>query len=192
MIVFDFDRTLINNDTLFGFYRAANKGGFIFKLKHFVLVGAAILYKLRFLSNDSLKALGVFLFLRGKKHDDLHQVALRYCKKLNLNDIYYSHYLETDPDKRLIISASLDIYLTPLFSKENLLASSLNFKNGRVSSLAFNCYADAKVIRFNRKYPGRAIEGLYTDSFSDAPLIRLAKHTFIVKNGKIKSQVNYL
>ena len=43
MHVFDFDKTLTNQDTLFGFYREANKGDSTFMLKRLVLIAGALL-----------------------------------------------------------------------------------------------------------------------------------------------------
>jgi phosphoserine phosphatase len=185
MIIFDFDKTLINKDTLFGFYRIVNSDGFVFKIKRLVLLCAAVCYKLKLISNNTLKEVGIKLFLKGKSIDELTDASKRYAEKLELNNLYKNIFLQTPKDRRLIISASPEIYLKQVFPKEKIIGTLLSYKNDRVYGLKANCYANKKLERFKQNYPDTVIEEVYSDSMSDKSLFEKAKRYYIVKNSKI-------
>lgn len=185
MIVFDFDKTLIDHDSLFGFYRFTNKEGIVFRIKHKLLILSAILYKTGFLTNTQHKRFGVFLFLKGKTKDSMISLGAEYSKILKLNSLYTNCYLPISSKKRLVISASLDVYLIPLFGKESVLSSSLSYVDGKVNGLAFNCYSTNKVKAFKAVFGNMTLFDLYTDSESDRPLMNIAKNVHLVKNGEV-------
>ncbi|MEL7221759.1 MAG: haloacid dehalogenase-like hydrolase [Bacteroidota bacterium] len=187
MHVFDFDKTLTNQDTLFGFYREASRGDVFFGLKRLLLLGCAILYKINIINNDQLKQVGVYLFLNGKTKDAIAQAAIAYAQQMKLNDIYHNNYLSTPPDERMIISASLEEYLSVVFPQERLLGSSLKYTAGKVSGLKQNMYKQQKATALQALNILR-IEKVYTDSFSDQPLMEMAKEVALIKNGIIVKQ----
>lgn len=182
MVVFDFDKTLTDTDTLFGFYRHANKNDLIFKFKHFLYLAFAVGFKLRLWNNDRLKGLGVRLFLRGKTRVEIERAAKEYAKFIKLNGIYHDNYQAIPAEKRLVISASFEEYLIPLLGSQGVVGSLLAFKNDCVSGLQRNMYGKAK----SQYLHNRGISNLdmvYTDSFSDRPLMEMAEQVVLIKNG---------
>jgi phosphoserine phosphatase len=184
MIVFDFDKTLIDKDTLFGFYKAVHGDDLKFKIKRIILLVGAILYKLKIITNDSLKKLGIALFLNKKSQKDIEKVSENYVQKLKLNSIYHNIYLSFPKEKRIIISASPEIYLNKLFPEENILGTILEFKKTKVK-LKLNCYSHNKLSRYNEIYSKYPIEAVYSDSYSDKPLFEQSKEVNIIKRGSI-------
>ena len=77
--VFDFDKTLTNRDTLLGFYLFCNR-----KPKPVLCCSlglyfvSQVLHKLKLLSNDQLKQIGVWLFLRGQDQGSVESRACEY------------------------------------------------------------------------------------------------------------------
>lgn len=184
MVVFDFDKTLTNKDTLWGFYKEVDKGNILFSIKRIFLLFFALLYKAKVINNTLLKRVGVLLFLKGKTQNYLLEKAKKYAEKIPLNNIYSSYYLDVPMQKRLIVSASFDLYLIPLFPKELVIGSSLRFKDKKVVGLEKNMYGDHKRRALKQRGINK-IERLFTDSFSDKSLMDISMETALVKKGQI-------
>jgi len=184
VIIFDFDKTLVNKDTLFGFYKAVDGKNKTFQLKRLLMLIAAFAYKLNLINNDKLKKIGIALFLNGKTMTEITSAAESYVKSLQLNQIYHEEFLNCPKHKRIIISASPEIYLKKMFPDEVVLGTVLGFKTKEVS-LIFNCYRHKKLLRFQQEYPNSQIEKVYSDSYSDLPLFEESKEYNIIKDGVI-------
>jgi len=182
LYVFDFDKTLTYNDTILGFYYELNKrNNTILKIiKRVILLKASILYKLKIISNDTLKIVGVRLFLKGLKKNEIEKVADAYSKLITLNKIYYEIFINTPKKQRIISSASFEVYLKYVFPDENVIGTTLNYKQGQVDSLKTNNYGTEKVNSIDKIFT------LYTDSFSDKPLMDISKNVYMVKDDTIK------
>lgn len=186
MVVFDFDKTLTNTDTLWGFYRQVDGNSPIFVLKRSLLFLSALLYKVRVISNTQLKRIGVGLFLKGKSRPCLEESAVDYARKIQLNGIYSNHFLSTQKEKRWIVSASFEIYLQAIFPNEKVIGSSLQFSEEKVYGLKKNMYGAQKKQALEERRIDK-IECFFTDSYCDRPLMNIAKKTNIIKNGRIIS-----
>lgn len=184
MNVFDFDKTLTNRDTLFGFYQEVSIGDKTFILKRLVLLACALLYKSKIMSNDELKRMGIRLFLNGKTKEEIASAASAYAQKIRLNDIYHNDYLSTAKEERMIVSASLEEYLSVVFPEEQLIGSSLTYEGGRVSGLKQNMYKQEKANTL-KALNILQLKKLYTDSYSDQPLMDMAEQVILIKNGTI-------
>lgn len=182
LVVFDFDKTLTDRDTLFGFYREIDGRTPTFLLKRIVLLGTALAYKAGLISNDRLKSVGVWLFLRGKTTEQVESAARSYARKITLNQIYEEYYRSLPRDERLIISASLTVYLQERFPGEHVIGSTLSFEDGVVNRLAVNMYGEEKLRSLVAKGVDQCSR-LFTDSFSDRPLMDMAKEVFLVRDG---------
>lgn len=180
--VFDFDKTLTNHDTLFGFYRAANKKSYSFLMKRTLFLGVALFYKLKIINNDQLKKFGVFLFLKGKSREHIREIAKEYANQISLNNIYKNNFLKYSENQRIIISASFEDYLRFLFPNENVIASSLKYKNGIVVGIERNMFGNAKPESLIKEGINK-IGVFYTDSFSDKPLMEYSIQVYLVKSG---------
>jgi len=183
MIVFDFDKTLTDRDTIVGFYRIAESRTRLFPLKRAALMAGSILGKLGLFGNDQIKSLGVRMFLRGKTQQEIAGLATEYTKEIRLNSIYYETFLRYPKMGRLIVSASFEEYLCKLLPDEKVVGSMLSYDGSRVSGVARNLYGRAKVRALN-ELGIYSIDELFTDSFSDGPLMEIASKVFLVKNGE--------
>ena len=180
---FDFDKTLTNVDTIFGFYKQTNKRNFFFVIKHSLLLFAAIIYKLKLIDNEDLKKIGVKLFLVGKSRIEIINGAKEYSKKIKLNQIYFNNFLTIKKEQRIIISASFEEYLEFIFPEEKIVGSRLSFKNDKVTGLDRNMYGSSKS-KFLLKNNIEKLESFYTDSYSDLPLMKMASNIYLIEKGK--------
>jgi phosphoserine phosphatase len=182
MIVFDFDKTLTNDDTLFGFYRAVNKEGIFFPLKRLLFFVIAIGKKIKLIDNHQLKKLGIYIFLKGKTKEELKNAAESYASEIDLNTIYRTDFLNCAKQNRLIISASYEIYINELFPDETIIASRLAYKQNRVEGIKRNVFGKNKQLIL-REMGIQTIEWLYTDSYTDRPLMEMAEQVYLVNEG---------
>lgn len=182
MIVFDFDKTLTNKDTLFGFYKEVGGNSPFYALKRTLLILFGVAFKLNLLNNNQLKVLGVRLFLQGKSKEIIQKAAEVYARKIELNTIFMKEYLESPKDTRLIISASFEEYLKILLVDEKILASQLEYKSGLVSGMKLNLFGREKKVALKEMGVNK-IDILYTDSYSDKPLMSIATKVYLIRNG---------
>jgi len=176
MNVYDFDNTIFDGDSTFGFVRFCMK-------RH----PKALLY----LPKIALASLRYYAFHRGNKTQfkekmysflkacDTERDVEKYWQKNlpRVKDFYRAQHRDDD----LIISASPEFLLKPLEKLLNItvIASRVDPHSGRTTGL--NCYHEEKVRRFRELFPNAAVERFYSDSYSDEPLALLAKEAFIVE-----------
>jgi len=189
VIVFDFDKTLTYKDTLFGFYAAASRSVPVFKMKRPFFLFVAAAYKLGLISNLTLKKAGVWFYLRGLSHNELNEIGQAYAGKIELNNIYSDEFLKYPSEQIIIISASFEEYLKPLFPNHRVVGSRLSYSDeNRVNGISVNMYSEEKK-EWLHNQGIKEIDSLYTDSYSDKPLMEIAECTFLVKNGAVEIKV---
>ena len=127
-----------------------------------------------------------YRFLKVFKSGEIDLYVKEFWDTIGLNNIY-SWYYEKKKSDDVIISASPRWLLTyPICIKlgvRNLICSEMDKKNGDYYGL--NCYGEEKVNRFYKEYPNGIIDEFYSDSYSDKPLAKIAKKSFLVKKGGI-------
>lgn len=183
-VVFDFDKTLTDIDTLFGFYRTVAGSDLLFLSKRAVLIASAILYKSGVIKNNTLKRIGIFLFLKGRSRKELEAAAHKYSKEIELNDIYFNHYKKTEGEK-WVVSASPEIYLKHILGSDRVAGTTFTYRDEKVEGLDVNMFGWEKRMFLNKKGIHHISE-FYTDSLTDKPLIDIAQKVYIVENGEIK------
>jgi phosphatidylglycerophosphatase C len=94
-------------------------------------------------------------------------------------------YLMKKRDDDLIISASPDFVVRPAAEMlgVRLIATPMDKHTGKIDGK--NCHDEEKVRRFREQYPEAEVEEFYSDSLSDAPMARLARHAYLVRRGVI-------
>lgn len=183
MNVYDFDKTICQDDTETDF--------FFYELKHrpinwllilFYLI-IQLIYKLKIIDEKTWRH-HLYLTLKFIKNIDQEVIVFWKQRKHKVLDWYKKVQKEDD----VIISA------TPRFLIEPILIA-LNIKHYIVSEFDLNKRSfigeinagEEKLIRFNRAYPNDTIDNFYTDSMRDLPLLLKAKNGFIVnKNYQIE------
>jgi phosphatidylglycerophosphatase C len=186
VVVFDFDKTLSYKDTLFGFFYFVAQRRFSYgcvALKSTKYLFVAILCKLKLVTNTQLKQYGIKCFLKNMKRIDILQLGKLYASSIRLNEVYKNEFFKYP--NSIVVSASFEEYLKPIFYNNPLLASKLMFDSQeRVIGLLENCYSDHKVLLL-KQLNIQSIDIFYTDSFSDKPLMDISEIVFLVKKNNL-------
>lgn len=179
--VYDFDKTIFDGDSTRKFY--------FYLLKKYpqisIFLPIQFIYFLPFLfkilpkTTFKQKFYSCFKILNNIDGD-----VLDFWEKniYGIKDFYYKNQQESD----IIISASPEFLLKPICDKlgiKYLIASKVDKKTGIYSGL--NCYGEEKVKRLNLEIPNVEINEFYSDSFSDEPLAKLSKKSYIVLGDKL-------
>ena len=182
IVVFDFDKTLTCKDTLFGFYRVCSRKDIAKLVKFLIYAILMVAHKLKFVSNENLKWMGVIVFLRGKSREHITKCANEYSNRIRLSPVYHTEVKRySNP---YIISASFVDYLIPLFPAATVFGSEIEFDDNKVKSLKKNCYGKDKP-QVLEEIGIDHIDILYTDSISDLPLAKISKKIKLVKGDRI-------
>lgn len=174
--VYDFDKTIFNEDSTRKFY--------LFLLKKYpkllIYLPKQFLYFIPFCLNILPKTIFKEKFYSCFKCiDDIEKEVLLFWQenKKGIKKWYYENQKDTD----IIISASPEFLLRPICEQigiKYLIASKVDHKTGKYTGL--NCYGQEKVLRLEKEFPNTKIYEFYSDSFSDEPLAKLAQLSYLV------------
>ena len=85
-----------------------------------------------------------------------------------------------------MISASPEFLIAPICRRLGIgtaMGSPVDIRTGRFSGP--NCHGAEKVRRFRARFPEGRIDEFFSDSYSDAPLARMAKRSWLVKGERL-------
>lgn len=186
-VVFDFDRTLINPDTTLGFFLFEQ----FWARKFFIFMHYSLLAMLRRMGIITVAQVKLHLlnYWYGQESSPaLAEKGVLYAKTLKLNGLerVLCEELSRKDSKVWIVTASLDIWVEPLFGSMDVvvLASSVH-KNARGHWVfVTHCYGDAKADALKAKGV-MALDRVYTDGLSDAPLVNMGVEWHGVRHGRV-------
>lgn len=182
MNVYDFDKTILRHDASFRFFV------FCFKTyketRHLWArqLWQAVLFAVRVVDTKTFKE-RLFTFVRYVPDIDTAVFRFWDSEEKNIGEWYTQ---QKKPDD-VIISASPEFLLAPVaktLGAGRLIATRMDKTTGLIEGQ--NCKGEEKVKRLSEAIPDAVIDNFYSDSFSDAPLARLAKNAFLVRSGRIK------
>ncbi len=185
MNVYDFDNTIYDGESIFDFYLFSVKKQP--RLLKYLFIVLKTLIRYRFFSVPTRE-----LEQTAKKYAQQYLSELEDKERLvksfwDKNEKKIKpFYLENRRDDDVILSASVDFLLEEILSrvgKCELISSSVNKDTGEVLRV---CYRKNKVALFRAKHPLAEIENFYTDSFSDADMLALAHHAYLVEGSSIR------
>ncbi len=179
MNAYDFDHCIYAGDCTIDFFRFCLKKKP--KLLHFLprQIWGLVLYAFGFIQKTAFKE-RFFCFLQGLDERDSLIAAFWATHKEKI----YSWYLELKRENDLIISASPEFLLKPIFDLlgvKHLIASRVDPMTGCFSGE--NNYGAEKPRRLQEEMGIRAVDAFYSDSLSDSPMAQIAKESFIVRHG---------
>jgi phosphoserine phosphatase len=190
VIVYDFDKTLTDYDTIYPFFRHLRdyvRPVSFASLRYFA---AIMSHKMGALDNEGLKQKGLELFGKGIDEEMWKQAGESFARAIRLNSLYQQFLADSRDNEVFIVSASFSSYLRPLFpSSVTVIASEVVVEKNQLF-LHYNCYREKKLHRL-KTIGIEAIDEFYTDSFSDDTLASIAKTIHIVHRGKIRMTGNY-
>lgn len=182
MNVYDFDETIYDGDSTVDFvkYSFIHRPKCLIALPKIAFTG--LLFVLKIVDKMTFKKT---LYSYFKYIKDMDNFVEEYVNK-HIKNIK-KWYLDNQKEDDLVISAS-PLFIVKSFCDKigikNCMASNVDPYNGKYSGN--NCWGEEKVRRFKEVYPDKEIDNFYSDSYSDTPLAKLAKHAYIVKGNELK------
>lgn len=125
MFLFDFDGTLTRKDSLFAFLKFAASSPMAYRLGLLRFAPRMALMKFGFLDAGPVKEAFISHFLKGKTRQELEDLADRFYGEvvpgiLRTKAMNYLQVLKAEPHRRILVSASLDIWLRPFAEAKGL------------------------------------------------------------------------
>ena len=183
--LFDFDGTISNSDSMFEFLKMIyNKSSFYFLIIKSLPI--FIKYHLGIISKDNFKEMFLINFLSKFSKNFLTLNAKIFVKNyegnLKKSALKYIKNLKKDKENEItIVSASLDIWITPIAKNLgiNPISTVSNFNNNSFSGIkGKNCWGKEKVSRIQTIYDLKEYSEIYAygDSSGDFEMLKIANH----------------
>lgn len=182
MNVYDFDKTILKEDSSFAFWKFVMKQNIILGIKYgFRAIVARNKWKSGKISREEYKDIE-FSYL---ELIDVPAFVELFIEEeiLKINEWYYTKHKSND----VIVSACPTFLLEKFCEKLSVkyfVGSEVDIKTGKHISL--NCYGENKIELFREKYGNVRIDEFYSDSLSDTPFAKLAKRAYLVKGDRFK------
>ena len=192
-IVFDFDETLSTFDTIYPFLLFCNKDSYLLlSIKKILWLITKVFLRLKVISNNKLKKIGIFLFIYKYPINDIIKSSESFFKKITYHQDVINELNKYLNDNTVYISsASFGEYLgffVENYKSVSLLCSTIKYANNKVSGLEFNNFAENKTFFFQQN--NIAIDVLYTDSYSDEALAKISKKIILVQPNGALLEIN--
>lgn len=180
MNIYDFDKTIYDGDSSIDFFLFAMKKNKIIIFQLPIIAFYMLIYKLKIIKKEKLKS-KFFKFITYIEVDK----TLKEFWKINKNKIK-EFYLKNHKDTDIITTASPEFLIKPISELYGfkLIGTKINLYTGKI--IGKNCHGEEKVKRLN-ELGIYECEEFYSDSYSDEPLARIAKHAYLVKKNTISN-----
>jgi HAD superfamily hydrolase (TIGR01490 family) len=197
--VFDFDGTLIKEDSMVLFFRRYFKfsRGNIGNLP--ALVRETVKFFMKINSQKQYKEKFLNIVISSLKNKGFKEITPDFSKfllkKISKDALQEINRLKEKGCETIMLSASPDFYLRGVkealgFSK--LICTQTSFKDGKVIITGKNCYGQNKIERLLEQYPGDSIDWqnsyCFTDNLSDSGLLSLFGNPFAVNNSRLAAK----
>lgn len=101
----------------------------------------------------------------------------------------YPWYLAQKRPDDLVISASPYFLIGEVCRRLEIrcIATDMDPATGKLRGP--NCWGAEKPVRFRAEYPDATVDGFWSDSFSDRPMMDLARSAYLMKKGAVAQRV---
>jgi len=197
--VFDFDGTLVKEDSMVLFFRRYYKHSFGNAGISVKIVWETIKFFLKINTQKQFKEKFINLVVRSCKNTNLEEIAKDFSKFL-LRKIFKDALLEINRLRKkgyetILLSASTDFYLKEIkdaLGFSELICTKTSIQNGKITIDGENCYGQSKVSRLMEKYPGDSVNWqnsfCFSDNSSDKCLLSLFGNPFVINNRKFAAK----
>ncbi len=181
IVVFDFDRTLINHDTTLGFFLFLRPKHRCFIFLHYLCL--SLLKRLGVMDVRRVKLSLLNVWCRKFTKNELEDLSVAYSRQLCMNKLFdkLCEYVD-DGSRVFVISASLQAYIKPLFIGMNVVVLGSEVTKKDLLNWRFDCHCWGKEkVRVLNAVGVDCIDEFYTDSLDDFPLMEISKQWNLVK-----------
>lgn len=183
MNVYDFDKTIYNGDSTIDYYFFCVRRKPIL-LRYLFRQGLGlVLYFLGVFDKTKFKE-WFYCFFHGLSDPERNLCAFWdiHIRKIK------PWYIRQMRDDDVIISASPEFLIKEAVQRlgeMTVIGSVVDSHTGRYTGE--NCFGEEKVRRLFERIPEAVVDSFYSDSYSDAPMARVAQECYLVKGEKICS-----
>ncbi|MBX2895923.1 MAG: haloacid dehalogenase-like hydrolase [Cyclobacteriaceae bacterium] len=188
LVLFDFDGTITNRDTLFVFTRFA-VGNFKFLTGMLVLFPLLAIHKVGAFNSHVTKEIFLTYFFKGIDQAVFQNKCNEFCRSILPNlirkDAYQAIQVHQQAgDKLVIVSASPQNWITPWANPEGIqvISTRLAFNEGSFTGKlnGANCNGAEKVNRIKKELDLQVFDKIiaYGDSSGDAEMFQLAHESY--------------
>jgi len=185
---FDFDGTITTKDTMLEFlqFLVGKRKYFYYML---ILTPVFVALKVKFISNHLAKEILLWIFIGGRKEEEIQNSGITFCKNilptlirsqaLDALKMYQSKQVEV-----VVVSASAEYWVKHWCDEHGLIliATRLSIKNGNITGKISgqNCHGQEKVVRIKSSFKLDKYENVYCygDTLGDLPMLSLATKSF--------------
>lgn len=204
--VFDFDGTLIKQDSMilffFKYFKPFSLSGLACGLR---LLIDTIKFFLKLYSQKQYKQKFINLIIQSSKIKDIEKLGTDFSeyllKKIYTDSIKTIKRLEKEGCELVLLSASPDFYLKKIKTRlgfSNLICTKTQYINGKII-LKENCFGENKIKLFLEEYQNQNINWkssyCFSDSISDYRLFSYFGNAFAINNKKltkINPDINFI
>lgn len=197
--IFDFDGTLIKEDSMLLFFRRYYKYSWGITAISLALVRETLKFFVKINSQKQYKEKFLNLLIGSIKNKGLEEIIPDFSQyllnKISKDALREINRLKEKGYETILLSASPDFYLREIkevlgFSK--LICTQTTFKDDKIIIAGENCYGKNKIIRLLEQYPKDSIDWqnsyCFTDNLSDSGLLSLFGNPFAVNNNKLAAR----
>lgn len=197
--VFDFDGTLIKEDSMVIFFRRYYKFSWVNIGILLLLLWETIKFFMKISSQKQFKEKFINIVISSIKNKSLEIIIPDFSKflltKISLDALSEINKLKEKGYEIILLSASPDFYLNQIkeaLGLSKLICTQTRLKDGKIIITGDNCYGKNKIIRFLEQYPKDSIDWqnsyCFTDNESDLGLLSLFGNSFVVNNNKLAAK----
>lgn len=188
LVLFDFDGTITNKDTLFVFVKLC-AGNVKYIVGLIILSPILALHKFGLLSSQKTKEVFLSYFLKGINQNKFQNNCIKFGEKvlpkLIRKDAYQAIQVHKNAgDKIVIVSASPENWIIPWASREKIqvIGTKLRFSNEKFTGEinGKNCNGAEKVNRIKKEFNLKEFTSViaYGDSAGDTEMLHIAQEKF--------------
>lgn len=185
--VFDFDKTIYIKDSEEQFIKYLLKRKPLLYLFVPYFTYGFIKYKLGFCTRQRMKE---YYYFTLKFVKDPYKMVEEFWDQEEKE--MFPYYFDVRQDDDIVVSASNKFLLDPICKRlniKNCITGDIDVKTAKF--LIPDCKGEEKVRRLKEERPEVVINHFYSDSYTDTPLAKIAKHAHLISpKGELKEWEN--
>jgi len=196
--VFDFDGTMIKEDSIIYFFFRYFKFNFKNIFAFIKILVGAFKYFLKLESQISFKQKYIDTAMRYSKVKDVEMLSDDFSnyllKKVSPDAVSWMKKLKNEGCELVLLSASVDIYLKKVSEKlgfDTLICTNV-YRKGTRYKINKNCYGADKIEMLKEYYVGQKIDWENSYCFSDGPsdrkLMSIFGNSYIINNKRFSKK----
>ena len=197
--VFDFDGTMIKDDSMILFFKKYFNFSFKNTKKLLILFIQLFKFYLKIYTRKQFKEIFINIIIDSSKTKNLKKIGREFSgfilKLIFKGAIDEVKRLASIGYETVLLSASPDFYLNGIkeaIGFDSLICTTTDVIDGSVAITGYNCFGKNKIKKLKEEYPDSQVDWknsyCFTDGPSDRQLLKLFGNAFVVNNKRLKKK----